>query len=309
MSTHSSRIPNLLFDANHGYDEEAALLAEMKALKARAAAHCANAERKKITTQTTAFLRDVVQHLPENPMQVRRARATIHANLVGVSTAPIFALTPPAPGSSTGGLSPMTTAPHTTSRETLHETQERISSAPLNIPSYPHFQSPSSASPPPPVTPSGADRQVAWPAQATDPAFHASTPRGQKRARDPDWEDSPRVHLSHGLPVSDFYVGTLTVGPDGYGTVDLVPGDEEQWMMMTGHGQGPPETPSPSPRKITAETPSPSPRRNTGASYLNNTFRMRRTHPSAQPSRRASVLPHGSLGIDRDEIPRFLDRI
>lgn len=69
-----SRIPNLLFDPDHGYDEEVALLAEMKALKARAAVHCAKADKKKFRTQTTTFLRDIVQHLPENPMQVPGAR-------------------------------------------------------------------------------------------------------------------------------------------------------------------------------------------------------------------------------------------
>jgi hypothetical protein len=57
-----------------GYAEEAALLAEMKALKARAAAHCAKADRRKFTTQTTTLLRDIVQHLPKNPMQVPGAR-------------------------------------------------------------------------------------------------------------------------------------------------------------------------------------------------------------------------------------------
>lgn len=66
------------------HPEEAGLLAEMKTLKARAASHCAHAESLKIITQTTQFLRQVVQHLPENASQVPSAMYVIHNNMLHV---------------------------------------------------------------------------------------------------------------------------------------------------------------------------------------------------------------------------------
>lgn len=78
-------IPNQTIDGDNTYDEGAALLAEIKVLKARVAALCARTERRRILTQTATCLRDVVQHLPESPVQVASARATTQANLPDVS--------------------------------------------------------------------------------------------------------------------------------------------------------------------------------------------------------------------------------
>ncbi|KAJ7641018.1 hypothetical protein FB45DRAFT_899267 [Roridomyces roridus] len=74
---------NPLVDIGHGYDEEAAILAEMGALKARVAAHCATVAMNNSTlTRTTVFLQDVVQHLPTSPMEVPAARSSIAVRLV-----------------------------------------------------------------------------------------------------------------------------------------------------------------------------------------------------------------------------------
>jgi hypothetical protein len=71
-------IANHFWDVDPGYVEEAALFAEMKALRTRVAAHCVNSNKKKFKTEATAFLRDIVQHLPENPMQVPGSRYWVY---------------------------------------------------------------------------------------------------------------------------------------------------------------------------------------------------------------------------------------
>ncbi|KAJ6546200.1 hypothetical protein DFH09DRAFT_1367390 [Mycena vulgaris] len=265
----------------------------MKALKARAAAHCTNADRRKVTTQTTAFLREIVQHLPDSPMQGDDSGQSGHS---AISQEPYL------------------------SGEMLRETQERMPWAPLS--QYPAPESlngkqfSSLRAPNPPASPSAPLQQPARNAEpASDPAAAlTSTPRGQKRARD----DTLRVHfhlpplprrpvprpggpqsIYHGVHSISYWVLSISYQPI--------------YSQSICHGtHAPPFTPSPSPRKSTATA--------TGAAYLSNTFRARR---SAQASargnedvdaspvapRRASVLPFGPLGLDVDEIPRFLDGI
>ncbi|KAJ7796523.1 hypothetical protein B0H14DRAFT_3494708 [Mycena olivaceomarginata] len=91
-------IANHFWDVDPGYVEEAALFAEMKALRTRVAAHCVNSNKKKFKTEATAFLRDIVQHLPENPMQVPGSRSSIMANLVSGAPGNFSAPTPSTPG-------------------------------------------------------------------------------------------------------------------------------------------------------------------------------------------------------------------
>ncbi|KAJ7697445.1 hypothetical protein B0H17DRAFT_1130415 [Mycena rosella] len=291
----SPRIPNLLSDADHGYDEEATILAEMKALKARVAAHCANAERKKITTQTTTFLRDVVQHLPENPTQVPGARSAIQANLVRVSNDPLPALMPPASEPTpTQYSAPTWEAPLPTFRDTLRQTQERdlktyfggLEAAGL----WPVSPLPDSGSVP--ATRSAQIQQVAWHARPIpDASYPVSTPRGQKRTRDADWDDSPRTYRTCTPDGRVIFTST----PDGRFTHPFSAAAEDRY----------PASPVPAP----PVTPSPSPCKSTGASYLTSTFyaRLRTISADTYEPRRGTMLPSSPLGLEGDEIPRFLD--
>ncbi|KAJ7435791.1 hypothetical protein B0H11DRAFT_2295297 [Mycena galericulata] len=312
-------IPNPLFDVDHGYDEEAAILADMKALKSRAAAHCANADRKRVSTQTTSFLRDVVQHLPENPMQVPAARAAIMESLGGWD------------GCWTDNI------------------EWKSCSAPDNaLPCV---------LPPLPQPPSAPDAAGGMPPTTTDPPAFASTtpstPRGQKRARDPEDDDdtydndSPGVRLVWRCTIPD---GELSATPSNNASNNnnspSTPFPSPAFQTFA-----PPESPSPSPspRKriaigsgtgtgitpapatpILTNTPLTSPPRPrpgvglnadngsnangspataaTGAAYLSSTFRARRRQ-SHVPRMSSPLRRFAPLGLQAEDLPTFLDGV
>ncbi|KAF8140853.1 hypothetical protein K438DRAFT_1946575 [Mycena galopus ATCC 62051] len=262
-----SAFPNHLKDVDFGYAEEAALFADIKALKARVAAHCVNSDRKKFTTQTTAFLRDIVQHLPENPMQVPGARSSILANL--------------APGN----LSAQTPA-HTFHQDDVklraHEARSLVLG---NHPAPAIFTAPS--------TPSPASARVHRTAML-DCESPLSIPRGTKRAREDALDGSPRSRSS---PSSITASCNNTPEPSPQKRCTSTPRGHRSYPEFN---LGPPETPSP--RKSARQTP--------GAAYLNGNFRARRSLPRGQRhSGRESILSSGPLGLDEDEIPRFLGRL
>ncbi|KAJ7191508.1 hypothetical protein GGX14DRAFT_481443 [Mycena pura] len=73
----AARDPKPFSDVDAGYIEEAALLDAMRALRTRAEAHVVKASRTKFTTNTTAFIRDVVQRLPTDSDGIFEARRGI----------------------------------------------------------------------------------------------------------------------------------------------------------------------------------------------------------------------------------------
>ncbi|KAJ7176218.1 hypothetical protein C8R43DRAFT_975222 [Mycena crocata] len=156
--------PDLLFGNGHCYDDEAFFLRAMKGLREHARRHCANADKRRFSTQTTTFLRDVVQYLPENPMQILASRANIRMNLLRnfpLTNDDIFAL---------------------------------VHGLPL-----PTIQRPAHAQPLP-CNPCMADPFSGPPGmESTAPVPRMSTPRGQKRAHEDDWGDSPRMRGSPSL--------------------------------------------------------------------------------------------------------------
>ncbi|KAJ6589487.1 hypothetical protein B0H19DRAFT_1249021 [Mycena capillaripes] len=277
----SAGFVNHLLDVDLGYAEEAALLAEMKTLKAHVAAHCANAEKRRFTTQTTSFLRDIVQHLPETPMQVPGARASILANLVGCAHGNVIAsLTPLSPvressqshvGVARGPASMEVLRKSTVFRPTT--TPIMTTSAPFSTTAGGHRGAHAASESPPSVS------------------YLTYTPRGQKRAHEDTWDDSPRMRTS---PISST--------PNGRSIHRNTPGSSPE-LPSTPHGRhsfpafvvGPPDTPS----------PRGSARKSAGTAYLSGTFRARRSLPQRQPSHASSVLPFGPLGLEDDEIPRF----
>ncbi|KAK7057831.1 hypothetical protein R3P38DRAFT_3546725 [Favolaschia claudopus] len=74
---------NHLREHDLGYIEEGELFIEMQALRDRVRAHCERSTKRNFMTETTAFLRDIVQYLPGAPMEVAGARSSIFSNLTG----------------------------------------------------------------------------------------------------------------------------------------------------------------------------------------------------------------------------------
>ncbi|KAJ7772182.1 hypothetical protein B0H16DRAFT_165128 [Mycena metata] len=304
-------IPNHLLDMDLGYVEEAALFAAMKALKARVTAHCMAAERKKFRTSTTAFLRDVVQHLPETPMEVPGARSVILKNLVGVTTPAgnILPLTPNRPPCQQH----VVVTPAQTSVDSLRARQPWALNA---VFSPPHLSPAGSSAPtfpaPPPNWGAYHSGNAATPSPVSASRL-ADTPQSQKRTHGDDWYDSPRAltdprYTPEVLPSPAGTSPRYT--PQGYSFISpsLSPQIPYTSTPEGRHGHPSFTYPGPSFASGPPDTPSPrgSGRKSVGTSYLSNTFRARRSQPQRRTSR-ASVLQSGPLGLEADEIPRFLE--
>ncbi|KAJ6497299.1 hypothetical protein C8R45DRAFT_982522 [Mycena sanguinolenta] len=263
---HNGPIANHLMDVDLGYAEEAALFAEMKALKTRVAAHCANAERKRFKTQTTAFLRDIVQHLPENPMQISGARSVILANLAPGN------LCPPTPAHGPYQNNPASVvSPH----QFTNDHRTLATNVALSAP-----------------CPSGRDRRAVM--STSDSSVPApqlvSTPaRGQKRAReDPSASDSPLTYSYSRFSPGNTITGcSNTPEPSLKTRYTSTPRSRHSYPAFP---LGPPETPSP--RSSLRESP--------GADYLSSNSGARRS--SSQRHRPA----RGSVVALEDEIPWFV---
>ncbi|KAJ7738233.1 hypothetical protein DFH07DRAFT_85514 [Mycena maculata] len=231
----------------------------MRALKARAAAHCAKADRKKVTTQTTAFLRDVVQHLPASPMEVPAARSSITANLKGrlslpSASVPALMYVPPI--------------------------DERFLSF---VGARDHGRRHLSPQSPSPVFGAATDANLPG---------AVNTPRGLKRARSssPSPSPSPRA--------------TRRCTPERRTTPESLPSPFPFPSPPTSTFS-PPETPSPRKRMVRfSSPPRPSP---SATAYLSTTFRARRRHTHAPRS--ASRLQFAPLGVEGEDLPRFLDNV
>ncbi|KAJ6518211.1 hypothetical protein C8R47DRAFT_8567 [Mycena vitilis] len=335
---------NHLLDVDVGYAEEAALLAQMKVLKARVATHCAAAERKKFKTQTTTFLRDIVQHLPENPMQVPGARARILTNLTARAPGNIpvrMPLTPARvphanqiPGAHGVASLPAPQPPafFPTQYQFLRPptSPSPAQFSPGSLGWYPAASSPYTYSPfqmpsPLPVSPihpyAGAVAQYAFPCSspvtpATPPAGFGQLVRLPPEFYSPkpghsQYNDNPRGHKRARVEDWD--------GSD-YGSprVHLHGQSSPASISSTPNGPNAPIIPTPSPGMRFPATPThgyPTPQfvvgpPNTPSPQKNNSATylsgtFRARRSLPQRPSRASD-PFGALGLAQDELPRFL---
>ncbi|KAJ7659124.1 hypothetical protein DFH06DRAFT_436868 [Mycena polygramma] len=327
---------NHLLDVDVGYAEEAALLAQMKVLKARVATHCAAAERKKFKTQTTAFLRDIVQHLPENPMQVPGARARILMNLTARAPGNIPVRMPLTPArvphaNQIAGAYGVTSLPaqqppaffpaqyqYPLLRPPTSPTPAQMS--PGSPGWYPATSSPYAYSPfhVPSLVHAPAHPYVGaqYHSPCSSPAMPATPPAGfgQLVRLTPEFFSPSADHTQydndnlnprgHKRARGDDWEGSnhspravpVSSTPNGRGAPIPTPSPGMRFPTTPTHGY-------PTPQFVAGPPDTPSPQKNSGTAYLSGTFRARRSLPQ-RPSRASD--PFGPLGLAQDELPRFL---